>query len=480
MKPLAVAFALILTFVVAHPARAQISVERFSRQLEQIQRDTTLKADTSVPVGQRTLVDYGGYLSLNYFLVEDFNRNTHVLRQYDLVGYGRVNIDGVHEFFGRGFLQYQDFNPGDSFDGEGDDFHPTFDRLYYRFDLQRYIAAYEGRLVNYNLTFQGGRQLVYWGNGLTLSQVLDGAVVDLSWGPLTLELIGGVTPQKDTVDFDSSRPHFDDDTFRGFYGGIFSWQVTPKHRPYVYALFQQDYNNSYTRDTGVIQTRFDYYSWYIGAGATGSIGDRFLYAVEFVYEGGSGLSNSFTTAGGLVQPIPQTDDDISAWAADVRLDYLFADDRRTRLSGEVIAASGDDDRLHSSNTFGGNTPGTDDQAFNAFGLLNTGLAFAPNVSNLLAFRVGASTFPAPDNRLFRRLQVGADVFIFNKMDADAPIDEPTLDGRYLGWEPDVFINWQITSDVTLALRYGIFFPSSDTVISDDSRQFFFAGLTFAF
>jgi hypothetical protein len=65
------------------------------------------------------------------------------------------------------------------------------------------------------------------------------------------------------------------------------------------------------------------------------------------------------------------------------------------------------------------------------------------------------------------------------MDPQAPIDEPTLEGRYLGWEPDVYINWQITSDVTLALRYGIFFPSSD-VISDESRQFFFAGLTFAF
>jgi hypothetical protein len=86
----------------------------------------------------------------------------------------------------------------------------------------------------------------------------------------------------------------------------------------------------------------------------------------------------------------------------------------------------------------------------------------------------------PDNRLFRRLQVGADVFVFNKMDPNAPIDEPTLEGRYLGWEPDVYINWQITSDVTLAIRYGIFFPASDTVISDESRQFFFAGLTFAF
>ena len=55
------------------------------------------------------------------------------------------------------------------------------------------------------------------------------------------------------------------------------------------------------------------------------------------------------------------------------------------------------------------------------------------------------------------------------------------DNRFLGVEPDVYLNWQMTSDVTLALRYGVFFPSSTTFgQSTDARQFFFAGLTFAF
>src|SRR5437016_4518292 len=108
-------------------------------------------------------------------------------------------------------------------------------------------------------------------------------------------------------------------------------------------------------------------------------------------------SYSFRAAGGpFIQPIDQTEDQIQAWAADARLDYLFPDLRRTRLSAEVILASGDDDRGNTSNTFNGNKPGTNDRAFNAFGLLNTGLAFAPAVSNLLAFRVGGSTFPLPE------------------------------------------------------------------------------------
>jgi hypothetical protein len=305
-------------------------------------------------------------------------------------------------------------------------------------------------------------------------------MIDLKTGNLTLELIGGITAINDTVDFDASRPHFDDHTRRGFYGAQLAWQVTPNHRPYAFILFQQDYNNSDVRTTGVFQTRFDYNTWYAGFGSTGTLSDQLLYSAEMVYEGGRGLTNSFTTAGGTVAPIPQSYADVSAWAGDARLDYVFTDPRKTRLSAEFIIASGDDDRLHTSNTFGGNKAGTKDRAFNAFGLLNTGLAFAPSVSNLMAMRVGGSMFPIPDSAQFKRLQVGADFFVFGKVDRNAPIDEGTLEGRYLGVEPDIFLNWQITSDVTLALRYGVFFPNSDVVVSSESRQFFFAGLTFAF
>jgi len=88
--------------------------------------------------------------------------------------------------------------------------------------------------------------------------------------------------------------------------------------------------------------------------------------------------------------------------------------------------------------------------------------------------------PFHDVRPLRRLQTGVDLFIFNKFRKDAPIDETTRDQRFLGVEPDVYVNWEITSDVTLAVRYGIFFPSDRTIPIDDNRQFVFAGVTFAF
>ncbi len=173
-------------------------------------------------------------------------------------------------------------------------------------------------------------------------------------------------------------------------------------------------------------------------------------------------------------------DHISAFALDARLDYLFNDIHKTRLNAESILATGDRDRFQTSNTFGGNHPGTDDHAFNGFGLLDTGLAFAPDPSNLLMFRVGASTFPIPENRLLSRLQVGGDIFLFSKLTQQAPIDEFTKNSRNLGWEPDIFTNWQITEDLTLAVRYGLFFPGSAITGERNVRQSLYVGLTYAF
>lgn len=474
--------AALIVFLLPALARAQAgpaNLERFERQLEQIRRDTLISADQALSLQQRTFFDYGAYATLGYLSVDDNNNDNHVLRQYDLVGYTRLNFDGAHEIFIRGFLTYRDFNDGDSFDQFGDELlDPELDRWYYRFDLARSEAAYHGRRIDHNLVIQAGRDIAYWGNGLVLSTDLEGASATLSWAGNDVTILGGVTPTR-TTDFDASRPSFDHNTRRGFYGLLYSRDVKG-HRPYAYGLLQRDYNEHDELITGPVTTKFDYNSYYIGVGSTGELTDRLAYGVEAVYEGGENLSNSFVVGGPFLSPVPQTRDQIQAWAADVRIDYLFPDARRSRLSAEIIMASGDDDRLNTSNTFGGNKPNTNDRAFNAFGLLNTSLAFAPSVSNLLAIRLGGSTFPLPDHGPLRRLQIGTDVFIFNKMEADAPIDEQTSDERYLGWEPDFFINWQITSDVTLSVRYGIFFPSSDAFRDDDTRQYIYTGVTYAF
>jgi hypothetical protein len=461
-------------------ARAQTSVERFERQLQQIQHDTRLRINPDIPADQRALLDYGGYFTFNFFAIDDISQNTHILRQYDLVGYARLNIDNVHEFYLRARTSYRDFNNNQSFDGEGDEMiWPTVEQAYYRFDLARYLSAYRDKTIKNNLTLQVGRQFVYWANGLVLAEYLDGGLAEVTVGNLSLQLLGGVTTH-DTVDIDSSRPQFDDRTERAFYGGILSAQLG-KHRPFIYGLVQRDWNDDVPLVVSGNTTNFDYNSWYIGTGINGAIGDQMLYGVEFAYEGGKTLSNSFDPNSPTLSPIPQERDQIQAAALDAKLDYLFADPKKSRLSFETIVASGDTDRVHTTNTFGGNAPGTRDHAFNAWGLLNTGLAFAPNVSNLIAVRVGGSMFPFPNSSLLRRFQAGADVLGFFKFRQEAPIDETTTtEDRFLGWEPDVYINWQVTSDVTLAFRYGVFFPGTAIVEDEHPRNFFYMGVTFAF
>ncbi|MCC6580893.1 MAG: hypothetical protein IT440_10670 [Phycisphaeraceae bacterium] len=470
--------------IMAQTLAAQTQLERFDRQLEQIQRETRLRVNPEIPADQRLLLDYGGSLTFAFAAIDDSEQKTHILRQYGLTGYFRMDIDGVHQFFLRGSTTYRDFNPHESFDGHGDDWiEPALDRATYRFDLRRALEAYDGNSVPWNVVVQGGRQLVQWGNGLVLSEELDGGVVNLSYEKISLDIVAATT-RESISDFDSSRPDFDSDTHRGFYGGLLRYNGA-RHRPYVYGLVQVDNNGDLSRSDTIggvaTTTSFKYNSWYVGTGAEGSITDHLVYGMEFAYEGGLSRSRAFTVDSlGTVTAVPQSDDPISACAMDFMLDYLFIDANHSRVGFESILATGDSDRYQASTTLLGNQPGTNDRSFNSFGLLNTGLAFAPSVSNLLLFRVGASTFPLPNDRFLRRFQVGSNLFIFNKLTSDAPIDEASNSDFYLGFEPDVYANWQITSDLTWTIRYGVFFPSDGLLSNDDPRHFVFSSVTLAF
>ena len=200
-------------------AMAQTDLERFERNLDRIRRETQFSVNEDVPIDQRTLIDFGGYVTFNFFAVDDFDQNTHILRQTTGNIYGRMNIDGVHQVFARVRSTYNDFNSGDDFDGAGDDWvEPTLERGIYRFDLARALAAYDNRDIPWNLTFEGGRNLVQWANGLVLSTELDGAVIEFSMDQVSLEVVAGRT-RDSIIDIDSSRPDFKGDTHRNFFGG---------------------------------------------------------------------------------------------------------------------------------------------------------------------------------------------------------------------------------------------------------------------
>jgi hypothetical protein len=133
MKHRAVVCLVGLTLSLISPrALGQAELERFQRQLEQIQRDTRLRVDQRIPAEQRTLFDFGGYFSPQYLSLDDQNGDNHGLRQYDVLGYAHLNLDGVHEFYGSVRGSYRDFNPGDPFsESEGSGWYGDLDRAYY-------------------------------------------------------------------------------------------------------------------------------------------------------------------------------------------------------------------------------------------------------------------------------------------------------------------------------------------------------------
>jgi len=468
--------ALLWTLMIPGVAMGQADAARlhkFERQLEQIRRETRITPNSDIPAGQRLLVDYGAAATFLFAAIDDRDQNTHILRQTEIAAVLRMELDNVHQFFLLVQSFYRDFNRGDSFDRHGDDWiEPQIERLHYRLDIGRLLAMRSETVTKLDLAVQVGRQLVQWGNGLVLSEDMDGGIFTLGYDQTTVKILIA-RMRNSATDFDSSRPNFDNDTDRDFYGAILTHQINAYHAAYIYGLSQQDHNDDPPRiDTPGGLTAFDYNSWYIGVGSKGTLSDRWRYGFELVYEGGDGLSADFPTV--------QTREDIDAWAMDLTLDYIFFDPKSTRIFFDLLLASGDSDRINSSDTVGGNRPGTDDNAFNAFGLLNTGFAFTPDASNLVMVKMGASSYPLRNVKMFRNMLVGGMVLIFNKLNRVGAIDEPSTSRRYLGSELDFYVNWQMTSDLSLAVRYGVFFPGQGLASDNDERHFVYVGTTLAF
>src|SRR5665213_488048 len=222
----------LLVLMLAPLGWGQDAADRFQRDMQQIQRETQARFDADLPPAQRALIDYGGYLTLGYLSFDDAAHDNHGLREYELVGYGRINIDGAQEIYFRGRADYDNYNSGDSFDRQPDHLEGRVEEGWYRFDLQRYLSVYQGRTIQNDLSVKAGRQFVDWGNGLTLDQYVDGVAAEIRGQHLSLDLLACATV-KETIDFDITRPEFDGNTRRGYYGARLTGQIG-RHYPYAY------------------------------------------------------------------------------------------------------------------------------------------------------------------------------------------------------------------------------------------------------
>jgi len=419
-----------------------------------------------LPADQKVNVDWGGWYNTWLFLFDDGINSSRTFRRNDFRLWGGATLDqGAHEMYARMRLSYIDFNHGDSYDGNEDDLDgPNLERGYYQFDLQKALKAYGGKTTSNNFKLKIGRDLVEFGTGYALSMPLDH--VQLTGEVAKIEVSGLMGRSFHTIkDIDRSRPH-SDNMERNFLGIQTKYKGLEKHEPFAYIFWNDDQKSERRPLQG-----FAYDSVYTGFGSRGELIKNLRYSTEWVFENGRSYGNRRY----------RHRDAIQAWAFDATLEYLSQWKLRPRFVGEYMFASGDGDRRGSpTNAIGGNSRGND-TGFVGFGYRDTGLSFAPWLSNVHIWRAGASFLPLEHHEVFKNQELGTDWFLYCKNHSDGAVSDATADDRsgYLGWEMDYFANWRITSDLALTLRFGSFFPG-EAFSDETTRTFFLTGLTWSF
>lgn len=494
----AIGAALALAGVMSAPTPALAQSADRQRLIEQLARDAVDAGDRPLEpgvgpgeaLGERLLLDVGLGYRQSFLTANDDDATSTQFWQSLLTVDATVSWAGAHTVSGRLALDYRDYADGDaSSDNQpdaqlADPFVPT---LWYGFDLARAAEASGADGPDgWNLRAHIGRRRQVIGSGLVLDlDVVGGGVEVEADRAFTARAFGGYTPPASTIDFDSSRPDYDEQTDRVMLGLEVELTADPAFRPYGFVLHQDDRNDTrravLPAGPVLVPTRFGYDSTYLGLGVRGRTGESWSWFAEGVYEWGRSVSSPVNLeTGDIVEP---TTEDIRAWALSAGATRLLLDDRDTRLEFGVIAASGDDDRLSSDQTLGGNARGTEDRAFNAFGLVDTGLALAPEPANLLIVKAGASSRLAGraggEGRGLRGSVTG---FLYHKLDPDAGVSVRTDRGDgFVGLGLDLGARWDVASDVAVEARYGVFLPGG--AIPDDNdnlRHLFYISVSYAF
>ena len=456
--------AICLVLAAAATAGAQEAGQRiYDEQLR-------VKLDEQIPEAREFGFDVGGWFSFALFQYDDApTRKWRTLRQYELRGWASLNLQGVHQFYVRGLGAYDDWNSGKNpaLSRNDDLTEPKIERAWYRLDLGQLHRNRTGQDPPVGLRLWVGRRFAQFGTALVLSMPMDTIELELTGGNWEFRgLLARTIPSSRNIDdSDAVTGHQD----RCFWGVQARYLGLTHHRPFVYYLDNRDRTDP-KPPSGSQQ--YDYSSRYLGLGSEGSLSADLRYLVEVVGEWGRTYGENATTSR----------DRICALAVNAQLEYLFQTRGHPKVSLEYLFATGDNDRRTSATaTVGGNTPGTPDRAFNAFGFRDTGIAFSPQFANLHIYNAGASFFPLEQIELFGKMEVGTKVFFYHKATGGGPISDTTAtrSSQWVGWEWDLFCNWRVTSDLTWTIRYGAFMPG--TAFEESScRQFLYTGITLSF
>lgn len=448
--------------------RADLGSAFLNRQ-RALERENQRKLQETLPAAQKFRVDYGGWFNTYFFLFDDGIESSRTLRQYETRFWVSVSADeGIHDFYTRVRATYDDWNHGDSFYPNYDDLDgPNLERGWYVFDIAKALKRDERLDAPFELKLKVGRDLVYVGTGYAIDLPLDHAMLQGEIFGFETTYIGGRTPMS-TENIDRSRPVADHSN-RVFHIIEERYKGWDSHEPFVYIAWQDDHTKE---DNPELLQQYRYDSRYIGFGSVGELVENLRYSSEWVIERGKSYNDQ--------RFIKRSD--VKAWGFNHRLDYYFRHKMKPVVSAEWMFASGDQDRLLSpTNAAGGNQGDHVDNSFIGFGFRDTGLSFAPRLSNIHVWRAGGSFRPFPDSKVAKELELGNDYYVYYKHRHEAAVSDPLADEQsgYLGWEMDYYANWRLVNDLAWTVRFGTFFPGR--AFSDQTtRTFLLTGVTWSF
>jgi hypothetical protein len=416
-----------------------------------------------------TLLDWqwGGWIEYYLFHFDDGVQSQRVYQRPGLSLWTRLRADGgAHEIFARMRLTFEYFNPGDEYRRQQDWVGPNLDRGWYQIDVGRAFRLTEPD-DPYQMRVRVGRQSVMFGTGYTLDLPLDAVKLDAKLHDFrVVGLFGKAIASYPNVD--RSEPVYDH-SGRHFMGAQLSYEGFQNHRPFAYALWNNDHTDERPKDP---YQNYSYDTQYFGLGSRGSLIHNLNYWTEWVYETGHSFGDGDF----------RERDRVHAWAWDVGLEYLWDCATRPHVSFEYMFASGDAGRLFTPNSAaGGNRGDREDTSFVGFGYRDTGIAAASARSNMHIWRLGGGLAPLEKIEFCRDLEIGTSWFLYHKHHSGGAISDYTageFEG-YVGWEMDYYLNWRFASDLSWTIRWGAFFPG-DAFQDRSTRNFLFTGMTWSF
>lgn len=415
------------------------------------------------------LVDWqwGGWIDYFVFHFQDGIQSQRVMQRPGLSLWTRLRVDdGAHEVFARMRLTFEYFNPADSYRRQQDWIGPNLDRGWYQIDVGKAFRLTQPA-DPLQLKVRIGRQDTRLGTGYAFDLPTDAVVAE---GKVFDFAVTGVFAKSiaSYPNIDRSEA-VDSHMARRFFGVQVAYEGFDNHRPFAYALWNDDYTDERPQDPF---QNYSYDTQYFGLGSRGSLIPNLDYWTEWVWEAGHSFGN-----GNFLRR-----DYVEAWGWDVGLEYHWNVRMRPRVMAEYMFASGDADRLLSpTNAAGGNRNGRKDSSFNSFGYRDSGMAAALVPSNLHIWKAGSSLAPFDEVEFLRDMELGTNWFLYHKHHERAAISDITA-GQFqgfVGWEMDYFINWRIASDISWTIRWGMFFPG-DAFQDQSARSFLFTGITWSF